>query len=159
MDGSRGITSPCGCSELGDSPSAKTPVYVDQNNVLIAPTLGQFSAANRIFDYQPYTASSTSTLNLQMGSGQFMLTNFLTLNVGTGAYAFTVTLDYINAIKGALMNVRLAFPASTNPSVIIQDRASSTQLFDTYTSPGVVSFSTLGQFIWTGSAWQHVFQS
>lgn len=153
-----GIVSSCGCNSFVGGPSSNENVTVDKNGILTNPTQATFYFHNDPFDFGQYSFSSTTSQVLKQGAGKLLTTVPVALLTGSGAYTLSLQLDYINTIVGAIFDIQLNFPASTHPTVLFFDRQSGNQLAYTISSPGVVSFTTVVRFVWTGSIWAFVVQ-
>jgi hypothetical protein len=143
--------SSCGCSTTNPI-SAIQPVYVSTaTGQLDSPTKGEFYGNNPTVFEADFSFSAAATQVLQMKVGDFTDTQIVTLATGSGAYQVILSLDFINAIVGAIMNIQLNFPESSNPTVLIQDRQSTTTLETVlgYT----LAYSTELRFVWNGTIW------
>lgn len=123
------------------TPAYPTSYTTAQTDAIIA-ALGGYGSA---------TASSSGTTSISIPSKCKIFTERLTVGAGSGTYTAIIDLPDSGRVAGDKCAITLLMPASTNPTIQIQDGATSTLL---WTESGTGSiYSHLLWFTYSGAAW------
>jgi len=99
--------------------------------------------------------SSAGNDNVTLATNGLHHVAFATANAGAGAYTRTLSLVNTNATTGDVIDLRIDFAASTNPTVEVRNATSGGTLLTTIVGDG--STGTVHAFYqYTGSAWAEV---
>lgn len=135
----------------------KAPTVNYSNGQFVNPPLQKIIAGNQLLTTSNFGTSGTTSIssagNTNLSAIGPVNTNTVTLGVGSGVYAATISLLDSGAIAGAIYELNVTIPASSNPSLSIYDNSTGgTLLSGPILGNGTAGSTTLA-FQFNGTNW------